>query len=108
MSRDSEHAMQVLVAPNRSLPPSLVPALRVESGLEELELSKLAVTDPSNLARHLAVMFSPKLSQLEFLQALTAAEKLLRRLILFSRMEAETMFSGIFISWTLSTSTGSC
>ena len=72
MSRDSEHAMQVLVVPKASMPPMPDP-LPVETVLKELELGKLAITDPSNLAHHLAVLFSPGLPQIELLQAMTTA-----------------------------------
>jgi hypothetical protein len=68
MSRDSEHVMQVLVVPKASMPP-----LPVETVLKELKLGKLAITDPSNLAHHLAVLFSPELPQTDLLQAMTTA-----------------------------------
>jgi hypothetical protein len=64
--------MHVLVVPKASMPPSPVP-WPAETILKELKLSKLAVTDPSNLAHHLAALFSPSVSELELPQALGEA-----------------------------------
>ena len=58
MSKDSDHAMHVIVVPSRSVsgwpaspPLALFPT---EVVLQELELVALASTNPSNLAHHLA------------------------------------------------------
>lgn len=40
---------------------------------KELELRELAATDPSNLAHHLAVFFSPGLPETDLLEAMTTA-----------------------------------
>jgi hypothetical protein len=71
MSDDSEHAMHVVVVPKRSQPQG--GDVRADRVLEELDLTKLAPTDASSLARHLALVLSPKVPARELPQALGAA-----------------------------------
>jgi PASTA domain len=72
MSKDSEHAMQVLVLPKTSMPSMQTP-VPVETVFKELELRKLAGTDPSNLAHHLAVLLSQDLPETDLFQAIATA-----------------------------------
>src|SRR5438046_2514509 len=71
MSDTSDHAMHVVVAPKRSLP--LSSNSSTETIFHELQLTKLAPTDPSNLARHLAVLLSSSVSTHDLPQALASA-----------------------------------
>jgi hypothetical protein len=71
LSDDSDHAIHVVVVPKRSLP--LSGDFPLETVFQELELTKLAPTDPSNLARHLAVLFSSQLPNHELPQTLASA-----------------------------------
>jgi hypothetical protein len=59
MSKDSEHAMHVVVVPNGSLPSNIT----VETTLQKLGIKKHGSTSPSNLARDLAVLLSPRLPE---------------------------------------------
>jgi hypothetical protein len=73
MSGDSEHAVQVLVVPRRSMPPNV--SLEPRHLFEELNLGKICAVDASNLAHYLAVLASPELPQTELPEALSTAVK---------------------------------
>jgi len=77
MSKESPHAMHVIVVPSSSLPslPATPPLalFPTEVVLQELGLVALATTNPSNLARHLAVLFSPQVPDYELFQTLSVA-----------------------------------
>jgi hypothetical protein len=68
MSGESQHAMHVVVVPRRSEPTDdNAEPMRI---LDALDLAKLAPTNPSDLAKHLALMLSPDVSARDLPQAL--------------------------------------
>jgi hypothetical protein len=76
MAKESPRAMHVVVVPRRSLPSPTGTA--VEAVLQELDRRKLAPTDPTNLARHLAVPLSAELPNHELLQTCASVAMVVR------------------------------
>jgi hypothetical protein len=66
ISKSSDHELAVVVIPGRSLPQDIP----VETVLQELRIKKHASTSPSTIARDLAVILSPRLSDQNAFQIL--------------------------------------